>query len=192
MKLIAITSIILLTACGSKGGNGSSDGDEAPTQQTDSGETDASTDGAESAQYAKLVADAAALPACGADHEGSLVYVKASGEFQNCASGAWSVVHIGPTVTGSFTCDGTIGGVGDYYYQVTRSSDGTGRMYAEFGDATKTRLYQKDAALPAEFEFVVGGMKFRITDKAEGLARADMGADFWILEKDQCMLVGAL
>lgn len=196
MKLIAISALILLTACGSKGGNGSSDGDEATDPQTDSGETDAATDGAEASQYAKLIADAAALPACDAEHEGALVYVKASGEFQSCASGKWAVVPMGPKILGEFKCDGKIGeDQNQFFYQITKTSDGITRIYAEFGGQSRERFYRPGDETPQLYEVNFAppdGKPFiRMESLTQGTVYVDDGT-YAYKGKDNCELTGAL
>lgn len=85
--------IFLLVACGSPEPGG--DGEE--TKLTTQGEPSPANPAAENspkAEYAQLVADVAALPACDAATEGRLYYAKAEAQFQVCAAAAWSVIDL--------------------------------------------------------------------------------------------------
>lgn len=87
----AFLLVLLMTGCGSSGG-----GDAGLTAGEKTGEKspDATTDVASSQTFSMLVENAGALPACTAETEGRLAYVKSDSAFQACSGGVWSVIDI--------------------------------------------------------------------------------------------------
>jgi hypothetical protein len=89
MLRFAVVLALLISACGSA--------DDATEGGDDNADTMRASDApsqTRGAQHALLVPDASKLPACDEAAEGLLVYVKADGEFQACASGAWEAIDL--------------------------------------------------------------------------------------------------
>lgn len=109
MRNLLTWLIPLLAACGSiDGGSGGSGETNIVAQGEETPKDEAKPEN----QYAMLVQDAAALPACDANMEGRLAYVKADATFQVCASSAWSVIDIKATA-GAAGVNGEKGEKGD-------------------------------------------------------------------------------
>lgn len=113
MRMIALGSLILLSACGSQ-----SSGKSAAPATTATAPSTAS-------DHSMLVADASKLPPCDANAEGWLVYLKAEAKFQVCSTGAWTDVDIkGPKGdTGATGAAGAPGASGkDFTDQLTQAN----------------------------------------------------------------------
>lgn len=186
MKLIVLA--LLLAACGSKKGSGGDDNDE-PTQD-DGTETDAGVTGAESSQYAKLIEDVAALPACDADHEGALVYVKATSEFQNCAGGKWSVIEVGAKDR-HYACGGSLDSPHDdkqFFYEIRQDAIGI-FITAGLGSEQVTSFYTKEDDIPDSYRAEVGGATMERKHDDQDLYVTFVGA-VSKFKLDECASIG--
>lgn len=89
MRKLFVIATLVCTACGAPNKSGGGDG------TTTDPATDKPADDGHVQKYPSLAAaDAASLPACAADTEGALAYVKAEAKFKACEAGAWADIEI--------------------------------------------------------------------------------------------------
>lgn len=173
----------LLTACGS-GDGGKSDGPAVTAQ----GEQEKPEPAEQTKQYAELVENAAALPACDATIEGRIAYVKAEATLQACAAGAWSVIDL----KGVAGVAGEKGAKGDKGESGDRGPEGsatawldpsTGRRWMKGSDGNYATA---NAACTGDFRLATGdelyqaalhGIVAGLSGSATGWAGPDTGSN---------------
>lgn len=116
MKKLALIMTMAATACGSDKGSGGGDASTLVKQ----GESESPAPGTEGTMPA-MFATVLDLPACAAESEGALVYIKAAKQFNVCANGQWEVIDLR-------------GDKGDVGAQGERGSDGLAGRDGAKGD----------------------------------------------------------